>query len=403
MNNTRIVILGAGYGGLYTALKLESLLKDRQDCEILLIDKNDYHQLKTELHEVAAGRKTSEAVTIPLRILLENKRIDLLCAEVTQIDFAQKNVMTTRGKIDYDRLVIALGSETEFFGIPGLRTHAFMLTSLKDAQHIQSHIQKMFMLAKNERDENVRQTALTFIIGGGGFTGTELATELADYIHKIAKETNMDEEETSLIVVEAADTILPGFDVKLVNRAVHALESKSIRLMLKTPIVAFDGNTIHLKNNRKIQTNTLIWTGGVQCNALLVKSGLKCGPRGRIIVNPFLESVDYEGVYVVGDASLTLDPSGRPLAPTAQLALQQAEIAAFNIYAELRGKPRDIFIPKIVGQFVSLGGRDAAGWVWKFNVFGLLAWLFKRFSVLRYLYHIGGLRLMTSKLSQLFF
>lgn len=402
MEKIQVVILGAGYGGLYTALKLEHLLKKRKDWEILLVDQNDYHQLKTELHEAAAERKTFEAITIPFRNLLKHKRINFMQARATHIDFAKKTVMTTQGKVKYDRLVIALGSETEFFGVPGLEEHAFTLASMDDAQRIRSHIQKMFMQSANEADEKVRQTALTFVVGGGGFTGVELATELADYIAKLAKEVDIGKDEPRLIIVEAGGSILPGFDVKLVNRAFRVLKSRGTKLLLKTPVVAFDGNTIQLKTNREIQTKTLIWTGGVRASALVAKSELKCGPRGRVVVNPFLESVDYAGVYLVGDNSLVLDSAtGRPLAPTAQLALQQAENVAFNIHAELTGKRRKRFTPKAVGQFVSLGRHEAVGWVWEFRVSGFPAWFLKRLSVLRYLYSIGGLKLTITKLLQL--
>jgi len=404
MKKIQVVILGAGYGGLYTALKLEHLLKNRKDCEILLIDQNDYHQLKSELYEVAAERKTFEDITIPLQTLLKHERTNFMRAEVTHIDFTQKTVTTIQGKVKYDKLVIALGNETEFFGIPGLKEHAFTLVSLDDAQRIKSHIRKMIMQSTSKLDEKARQAALTFVVGGGGFTGVELATELADYIAKLAKEANIGKDKPRLILVEARGGILPGFDVKLVNHAFQVLISRNIRLMLKTPIVAFDGHIIHLKTSDKIQTNTLIWTGGVRVNALVAKSKLKSGSRDRIIVNPFLESVNYAGVYVVGDNSLVLDlDTGRPLAPTAQLALQQAKIAAFNIYAELAGKRRERFTPKIVGQFVSLGRHEAVGWVWKFRVSGFLAWFLKRLSVLRYLHSIGGLKLMIAKLLQLLF
>jgi len=402
MKKTQVVILGAGYSGLYTALKLERLLKRRQHWKILLIDQSDYHQLKTELYGVVVKKKTFEAVTVPFRNLLSHKRISFMHAKATHIEFAQKIVMTTQGKVGYDKLVIALGSETEFFGIPGLKEHAFTLASMDDAQRIRSHIQKMFAQSADEADEKVRRTRLTFVVGGGGFTGVELATELADYIVKLAKEADISNEEPRLIVVEAGGSVLPGFDVKLVNQASHVLKSIGTKLMLKTPVVALDGNTIQLKTGEEIQTATLIWTGGVRANALVAKSGLKCGPRGRVVVNPFLESVDYTGVYAVGDNSLALDSgTGRPLAPTAQLALKQAETVAFNIYAELTGKRRKRFTPRNMGQFVSLGRHDAIGWVWKFRVSGFPAWLLKRLSVLRYLYSIGGLKLTLAKLLQL--
>jgi NADH dehydrogenase len=402
MEKRHIVILGAGYGGLYTALKLERFLNKRKDWEILLIDKNSYHQLKTELHEVAAGRKTLEATTVPFRNILKNKRINFLQAEITQMDFVNKIVTTTNGKVNYDKLVIALGSETEFYGIPGLREHAFQLASIEDAQQIRSHIRKMFLQALKERDKKARQKMLTFIVGGGGFTGVELATELADYTAKLASKIGTGKEEFRVIIVEAGSNILPGFDVKLASRALRIIKSKNIGLMLKTPVVAFDGNIIQLKTSDRIETKTLIWAGGVRANALVANSGLKSGPRGRIVVNPFSESVDYAGIYIVGDNSLVIDLStGRPLAPTAQLALQQAKTVAFNIYAEITGKRRKRFAPKIIGQFVSLGNHEAVGWIWKFRVSSFFAWFLKRLSVLRYLYSIGGLKLIITKLPQL--
>ncbi|MFQ6068490.1 MAG: NAD(P)/FAD-dependent oxidoreductase, partial [Candidatus Bathyarchaeia archaeon] len=369
----------------------------------LLIDQNDYHQLKTELHEAAAERKTCEDVTVPLRTLFKHKKIHFLCEKIMHIDFAQRIVITTQRKVKYDKLVIALGSETEFFGIPGLKEYAFTLVSLDDAQRIRSHIRKMVLQSTDELDEKVKQAMLTFVVGGGGFTGVELATELVDYIAKLAKEVGKDKNKMRLILVEAGSSILPGFDRKLVNKAFRILDLKGVRLILKTRVVSFDGNTVRLKTGNKIQTKTLIWTGGVRANALVAKSRLRCGPRSRVVVNHFLESVDYTGVYVVGDNSLVLDSAtGRPIAPTAQLALQQAEIAAFNIYAEVTGKHRRRFTPKVIGQFVSLGGHQAVGWIWKFRVSGFLAWFLKQLSVLGYLYSTGGLKLAIAKLKLLF-
>lgn len=195
--------------------------------------------------------------------------------------------------------------------------------------------------------------------------------------------------ETQLIVVEAGETILPGFDSELINRAMRVVKSKGIKLMLKTPIIAVEDHTIHLKDGGKIRAHTLIWTGGVRANDLVAESGLKYGPRSRVVVNPYLESVDHPSVYVIGDNSLVLDPvTSRPLAPTAQLALQQAKFAALNIYAEMKGAKRVRYVPKVAGQFVSLGGREAVGWVWRFKVTGFLAWFLKRISLLRYLYSV---------------
>jgi len=400
----QVVILGAGYAGLHTVLRLERLLQHEVEWRVLLMDKYDRHQLKTELHEAAAGRTSLEAISIPIARVLRNKNIDFLQAEATNIDFVQRIVTTNRGKIRYDKLVIALGSETEFFGIPGMSNHAFTLMSIEDAERIKTHIRDTFAQAKNEKDEAKRRAMLRIVVGGGGFIGVELATELIGYMLRLSKQFEIAPNETQLIVVEASETVLLGFDLELVRRAQRAMESMGIKLMLKTPCVSAEADSIGLKSGEKILARTLIWTGGVRANDLVTESGLKYGPRSQVVVNPYLESVDHPGVYVIGDNALVIDPmTNRPLAPTAQLALQQAKIAAFNIYAEIRRKKRVRYIPKVAGQFVSLGDRDAVGWVWKFKVTGFPAWFLKRLTLLRYLYSVGGLKLAIQKLVSLFF
>jgi len=399
----QIIILGAGYGGLRTALRLESLLKNNLNWRTLLVDRYGVHQLKTELHEVAAGRTRAETVTIPVTELIKNKRIDFLQAEATDINFKERIVVTTKGKIRYDKLVIALGSETEFYNIPGLSRHAFTLSSIEDAERIRKHIREMFAQAKNETNETQRQAMLTIVVGGGGFTGVELSTELADYVVKLCKRIQIPSKDTQLIVIEAGNTVLPGFNLELVKRAQQVMKAKGIRLLLNTPCVSVEADAVRLKTGEIIQTRTLMWTGGVRACDLVAEAGLKYGPRSRVVVNPYMESVDHPEVYVIGDNALVLDPvSGRPLAPTAQLALQQAEVAALNIYADVKEAKRVRYIPKMEGQFVSLGGRNAVGWVWKLKVTGFVAWLLKRMSLARYLYSLGGFRLAVPRLLTLF-
>ncbi len=398
-----IVILGAGYGGLRAALKLEKLLKKTPNCKITLIDAKDQHQLRTELHEVAAGRTKPQTITIPMTTLIKNKNITFQHAEATHINFRQQYVTTTKGKTPYDKLIIALGSETEFFNIPGMSRNAFTLSSVEDATRINTHIRTKFAETKNETDKIKRQAALTIVIGGGGFTGVELATELVDYVKKLCKQFQIDPNEAQIIVIEAGPKILPGFDPELIERAQETMTKKNIRLIPNAPCVSFENNRAILRTGEKIQTDTVIWTGGVRACDLVAESGLQYGPRSRVIVNPFLESVDHPGVFVIGDNALILDPvTNKPLAPTAQLALQQADFAAINIYAEIKGTATTRYVPKIAGQFVSLGSRDAVGWIWKFKVTGFTAWFLKRITVVRYLYSLGGPRLLIPRLPALF-
>jgi len=262
----------------------------------------------------------------------------------------------------------------------------------------------MFAQARNEKNNAKKKAMLTFAVGGGGFTGVELATELIGNISKLRKQFEIAPNETQLIVIEAGDTILPGFDLELVERAQQVMKTKGVRLMLKTPCVSVNGDSVTLKTGEKIPTRTLIWTGGVRACDLVAKAGLKYGPRSRVVVNTYLESVDHPRVYVIGDNALVLDPvTNRPLAPSAQLALQQAEFAALNITAEIKEVKRVRYVPKVAGEFVSLGGGNAVGWVRKFKVMGFMAWFLKRMTVVRYLYSLGGLKLVIPRLPSLSF
>lgn len=378
-------------------------MKQNGNCRIILVDQYDYHQLKTEIHEVAAGRTQPEEVTIPISQLIRKKDIEFIQAEIARIDFDQFTVITAQGKTRYDRLVIALGSETEFFGIPGLGQNSFKLASVDDAIRIKNHIRDMFSEAKNETDEAERKAMLTIVVGGGGFTGVELVTELVGYVQRLCRQFQIPLNETQLVVVEAAETVLLGFDLELVAKAQQVVKEKGVKLMLKTPCISAEGENVNLKTGETVKTRTLIWTGGVRARDLVAEAGLKYGPRSRVVVNPFLETVDHLGVYVVGDNALILDPvMNMPLAPTGQLALQQGETAAVNIIAEMRGARRVRYVPKVIGQFVSLGGRSAVGWVWEFKVTGFGAWLLKRITLARYLYSIGGLKLLVTKFPTLF-
>jgi NADH dehydrogenase len=402
-NQKRVVILGAGYGGLQTALTLEPLLKRNPHWQILLIDRYNYHQLKTEIHEVAAGKVSPDVASIPITTLIAHRKIKFTQAEVADIDFSGQTVTTNKGNIRYDILVIALGSEPQFFGIPGLNQYSFTLSSVEDAVRINKHIKELFRQARNEIEQSKKRAMLTIVIGGAGFTGVELATELAHNMEELTRQFDFSSKQVQLIMIEALDSILPEFDTKLVKRAQQVIESKGTRLKLRAPCISTEPDAVKLKTGETIPTHTTIWTGGIQACTIATESGLEHGASGRIIVNHFLESVDHAGVYVVGDATLIVDPiTHRPLAPTAQLAIQQARVAALNIRADVENLKRTKYVPKVIGEFVSPGGKNAVGWIWKFNVTGFFAWFLKRITLLRYLYSIGGFKLVTRKLPALF-
>jgi NADH dehydrogenase len=399
----RVIILGSGYGGLRTALTLEPLLQRNPNWQIVLIDRNNYHQLKTEIHEVAAGKTSPEAASLPIATLIAHRKIEFTQAEITNIDFARHTVTTNREDIRYDILVIALGSEPQFFGIPGLNQYSFTLSSVEDAARINKHIQEMLREAGSETEQSKKKAMLTIVIGGAGFTGVELATELAHNKEKLARQFDSLAKEVQLIMIEAQASVLPEFSTELVKEAQQVIEKKGIRLKLRAPCILAESDAVKLKTGETIPTHTVIWTGGIQACTVASESGLEHGASGRIVVNDFLESIDHTGVYVVGDAALTVNPvTHRPLAPTAQLAIQQAKVAALNIYADIKSLKRTRYVPKVSGEFVSLGGKNAVGWIWKFNVTGFFAWFLKRITLFRYFYSIGGFKLVARRLPALF-
>ncbi|MDO8692061.1 MAG: NAD(P)/FAD-dependent oxidoreductase [Dehalococcoidia bacterium] len=390
-----IVILGAGYGGLRTALRLEEVLAPFSYYRINLIDQNQHHQLVTQLHEVAGGRTPASATALPLAQLLARRRIDFLQARVTGLDTGGRRVLTDQGEMNYDYLVIAFGSETNFFGIPGMQEHAFSLKSLRDACLVQGHIHEALSLASGLGDPIERREALTFLVGGGGFTGVELAAELMESLRSIAPHYGISSEEPRIAIVEAGKAILPGLDSHLVARATRALKEKGVEIITGTPAKAADARGVLLASGERVNARTLIWAGGVRAPEALERWGLPTGVSGRVKVNGFLQVDEHQEVFAVGDNALVVDPtSQRPSAPSAQLAVSQGEAAARNILASITGgKPR-AYHPHMSGEAVSLGSTDGVAWVGPARISGRLAQWLKVFIARRYLWETGGLALV---------
>lgn len=259
----RIVILGGGYGGLNVALELERRLSRlrRSDWEILLVDRYGYHQHIILLHEVAANSITPRDATVPFSRLLRGKRIGFLQGEVAGADLEQRSVAFDGKRVPYDHLVLALGSETDFFGIPGLRQNSFGLKSIDEALAIHAQVRRAFTLAEAAPPEE-RRALLTFVVGGGGFTGVEMAGELADWLPELAEEHRIPMPEVRLTVVEASTTILVGFGRRPIRMAREKLAAKGVELKVGTPLVRAEPGLVHLGSGEAIPTRTLIWVGG---------------------------------------------------------------------------------------------------------------------------------------------
>lgn len=398
MNSPRIVILGAGYGGIMTAVRLQKKLRTNE-AEVTLVNKNDYHYQSTALHETSAGTLHHDRTRVNIKDVVNTSKINFVQDTVVSIHPEEKKVVLENGELTYDYLVIGLGFESATFGIPGLDEHAFAITGINSARLIRQHIEYNF--AKYHNEEVKQQSRLNIVVGGAGFTGIEFVGELANRIPELCEEYDIDRAQVRLINVEGAPTIMPGFDPALIEYATNSLEARGVEFitgaMLKecTP-----EGIVYEKNGEKheIPTKTLVWAAGVKANSIVEESGFETN-RGKIEVRPDLRAPDYDDVFVVGDCALIMnEETGRPYPPTAQIAIQHADTVANNLIKLIRGSGElEQFEPIIRGTVASLGHNDAIGEVMGRKLFGWPATVMKKAIDNRYLLKLGGLGLMLKK------
>ncbi len=384
-----IVILGAGYGGLLTALSARNYLSP-EEAYITVVNQYPSHQIITELHRLAAGNVEEKAVSLSLEKLFKGKNIDLKIAKVDKFDVEKKAIsLSDQSTLDYDYLVVGLGSVTAYFGIPGLEEHSFVLKSAEDALKIHNHVEHRI----RSYAESGNKADATILIGGGGLTGIELVGELADVLPGLCKKYGVQYEDITLSLVEAGPKVLPVLPDDLIARAQASLEKRGVNFITGVPVTKVEGNVVDLKDGSQVETNTFVWTGGVQGNPLVGESGLEVN-RGRATVNENLQSASHKDVFVVGDSAVAFPKGGeRPYPPTAQNSWQMGELVGYNLFALMNGKTMEEFNPVDSGTLASLGRKDAVAIVGghKTPLKGMPASLMKEASNIRYLTHIKGL------------
>jgi len=388
----RIVILGAGYGGIVTALRLQKEL-NYNEADVTLVNKHDYHYITTHLHMPAAGTDNPQNAKVNILKLIDEFKIDFVKSTVLQIRPHEKKIILEDGSLSYDYLVVGLGGEPETFGIPGLKDHAMFIRSINSSRLIREHIEYQFAKFKKEPH---RMDYLTFVVGGAGFTGIEFIGELADRIPKLCREFDVDPNLVKIYNVEAAPSALPGFDPELVQYGMEVLRKKGVTFRIGTALKECHPEQIILADGEIIKTTTVIWTGGVRGNQLMEKAGFET-TRGRIKVDAYLRVPNHEDVFVIGDCSIVLNDEGKPYPPTAQMALQQADLLAYNLVSSIRASNLRTFKFENKGTVASLGKGEAIGIVFHRKVKGSLASIIKKLIDLRYLYIIGGISLVLRK------
>jgi NADH dehydrogenase len=381
-----ILILGAGVSGLRVALNLEKKL-NKELGRIVLIDENSYHQYLYRIHEVCGLNYEEKDIIVPISRLIEDKNIEFRQMKVEGIDPERRVVETSEGQQPFDILVAALGSHTAYYGIEGLEEHSLVLSSFEAAKKIRQVIEELFASAKG--------TGRTpqIVIGGGGFTGTELAGELTDWLPVLINRYGLPKPENLAKLVEALPTILPGWPGDLTKRAQEVLSSRGIDVLLGDPVSRVLEDRLVLKSGQEIESDLTIWTGGVTCDPVCV-SDFRTMSR-RICIDDYCRAEGYEDIFVAGDTACAMEAkTGRPMPPTAHIAMVQADVVAHNIHASLTKREMKRYIGDRAGEIVTLGKTNAIGELFGIKFSGVPAKIMKRIVHWWYVRSIGGFSLL---------
>jgi NADH dehydrogenase len=380
----RVLILGGGFAGAYTALHLERQLRNAPDVEITLVAKENFVLFTPMLHEIAGADLSVTDIVQPLRKMLRRTRVGI--ADVESIDLANKVVRVlhpgTAKELDvtYDHLVLALGAVTNFHGTPGLAEHALTMKSLGDAIVVRNRVLDALNVADNQDDEADRKKTLTVVVAGGGFAGTETAGALNDlFLGTIKYYPQLHKGLARVVLVHPGDCLLPELGLSLGRYAEKKLAKHGVEVRLNCRVTAYDGSEVSLSDGTKIATRNLIWTAGITPSPLIAT--LPCATqRGRVLANEFMQVPDWPEVWALGDCALVPDPAnpGNFYPPTAQHAIREAKVLAQNIAASLRGGELKPFKFKIIGQLAAIGRRCGVAEIYGFKFSGYIAWTFWR-------------------------
>ena len=391
---THVVILGSGFAGIEVLKKLQKEYDDNSCIEITLISKDNFILFTPMLPEVASGMIETRNIVTPVRSFC--KKAKFYEAKVESIDLDNKQLTLTHviGRqshpndwrehiVKYDYLVIALGSENNFFKMSDVKRWSFTMKSINDAIILRNHIINVLEQASIEEDNiEPRKSLLTFVVAGGGFNGVETVGAINDFIRESIKDyyKNIHISEVRVILIDSNDKLLAEVDEELGEFALEKLKVSGVEFMMKCPVTGATPNTIMLYNGTIIPSYTLIWSAGVTPSKLVAELPCEHDRGHRIVANNYLEVPGYNGVYVLGDCASITDPhTGKPYPPTAQHAIRQGKVAAKNIISALKGEKGDKnkikFDYKTKGMMAEIGKRDGVAILFnKFKLHGFLAW-----------------------------
>lgn len=374
----QILILGGGFGGVYTAMHLEKQLARTSDVDITLVNHDNFFLFTPMLHEVAASDLDITHIVNPIRKMLP--RTNFFEGDVEAIDLPNRRVRVTHGyethphDLPYDHLVLALGSITNFFNLPGLEEHAVTMKSLGDAIYLRNRLIANMEEASSECSVQGRAPLLSVVVAGGGFAGVETIAGINDFLREsIAFYPNLSETLIRLVLVHPGEVILPELGPKLGAYTQRKLAARA-EIHTKTRVTAVTEHEVTLSDGSTIPTSTVVWTAGTSPNPLL--STLPCAKeRGKVLVDGTMAVRDWPGVWALGDCALVPDgQTGSYYPPTAQHAIRAGKVLAHNITATLRGTATKPFVFKTIGQLAAIGKRTGVAQIFGMNFSGFVAW-----------------------------
>lgn len=387
----QVVIVGGGFGGLYAAKSLAGA-----PVNITLIDKRNFHLFQPLLYQVATGGLSPGDITSPLRAVFKrHKNIRVILGEVRDFKPDEKKVIYDNGELDYDSLILAAGIKTHYFGHDEWADRTLALKTVEDAIEIRRKILLAFELSEIEFDPQKQKELMTFVIVGGGPTGVELAGAIAELSQQTLKEDfrAVNPAFARVILIEAADRLLPGYPFKLSVKTREALDHLGVTVRTKTKVIDIDETVIKVKTDgseESISSGTVLWAAGMKATSVSERIAARIGatldPAGRIKVGPNLSLENHADIFIIGDLAHVDGPGDRPLAGVAPVAMQQGKYVAKVIKDRLKGKaPSKPFKYHDKGSLVVIGRNHAVAWFGRFQFSGFFAWLVWVFVHIGYL------------------
>jgi NADH dehydrogenase len=369
-HHRKIIIIGAGFGGLWAARHLA-----KEPADVLVISRENYHTFFPLLYQVAAAELEPGEISHPVRSILQGyKNADYLLDEATGIDLEKKVVRTASHELPYDYLVIASGSKPHYFDIEGAAEYAFAFRTMEDAIRLRNHILTCFEKASREANPLKRRRLLSFAIVGGGATGVEFAGALAELVKKPLRRDfpKLDFGEVRITLFEAMDHLMTAFSPKLRDYTIRRLGRMGVDVQTRKTVSKVTGDAIVLKDGTRLETSTVVWTAGVSGNPLPELPLLK---NQQVEVLPTLQLKGNPEVYAIGDLARVVQ-DGQPLQMIATVAIQEGTWAARNIRRQLESKEPEVFVYNDPGTMATIGRNAAICHIWGMELTGFPAWVF---------------------------